>query len=73
MLKLGEFKLVDPSFTLEALENENFILKKQKGQLGTIIVLVLIAGAYFAFKYYETRMKLKRTQTPIIIRPNKKP
>jgi len=70
MLKLGEFKLVDPSFTMEALENENFILKKQKGQLGTILVFVLIGGAYFALKYFE--LKMKQAHTPIIIRPNKK-
>jgi hypothetical protein len=70
MLELGEFKLVDPSFTMKALENENVILKKQNGQLGTIIVFVLIAGAYFAFKYFE--LKMKHAQTPIIIRPNKK-
>jgi hypothetical protein len=71
MLELGEFKLVDPSFTMESLENENFILKKQKGQLEGLLVFVLIAGTYFAFNYFE--LKMKRTQTPIILRPNKKP
>jgi hypothetical protein len=45
---------------------ENISLKKQNGQLGTILVFVLIGGAYFALKYFE--LKMKQVHTPIIIR-----
>jgi hypothetical protein len=72
MIEIGDYNLVKPTFSLEALENENLSLKKQNGQLEAIVVFVLIAGGYFALKYYETRMEMKRLQTPIIIRPNKK-
>ena len=71
MIEIGDYNLVKPTFSLEALENENISLKKQKGQLKTILALVLIAGGYFALKYFE--LKMNPVQTPKIIRPNKKP
>jgi hypothetical protein len=72
MIEIGDYNLVKPTFSLEALENENISLKKQKGQVETILVFVLIAGAYFALKYYETKKEMNRLKTPIILRPNKK-
>ena len=72
MLKIGEIKLVENSFSLNQTLTENSMLKNQKSDL--VFTLVVTAGIAIAFGYlyYQAMKKEIRISIPENNNPKKK-
>jgi hypothetical protein len=72
MLKIGEIKLVENSFSLNQTLTENSMLKNQKSDL--VFTLVVTAGISIAFGYlyYQAMKKEIRISIPENNNPKKK-
>ena len=72
MLKIGEIKLVENSFSLNQTLTENTMLKNQKSDL--VFTLVITAGIAIAFGYlyYQATKKEIRISIPENNNPKKK-
>jgi hypothetical protein len=72
MLKIGEIKLVENSFSLNQTLTENTMLKNQKSDL--VFTLVVTAGftILFGYLYYQSTKKEIRISIPENNNPKKK-
>lgn len=72
MLKIGEIKLVENSFSLNQTLTENTMLKNQKSNL--VFTLVVTAGfaILFGYLYYQSTKKEIRISFPENNNPKKK-
>lgn len=64
-MEIGEFKMVEPSITLDGLELENTALKNSKNTLIAITVGTAVISLFFYARYLKIKEELKRNEIRI--------
>jgi hypothetical protein len=61
-MEIGEFKMVEPSITLDGLELENTSLKNSKNTLIAITVVTVVIGLFVYARYLKVKEELKKNE-----------
>jgi hypothetical protein len=61
-MEIGEFKMVEPSITLDGLELENTSLKNSKNTLTAIAVVTVVIGLFVYARYLQVKEQLKKNE-----------
>jgi hypothetical protein len=61
-MEIGEFKMVEPSITLDGLELENTALKNNQNTLIAIAVGTVVIGLFLYARYLKVKEQLKKNE-----------
>ena len=61
-MEIGQFKIVEPSITLDGLELENTALKNNQNTLIAIAVGTVVIGLFLYARYLKVKEQLKKNE-----------
>jgi hypothetical protein len=61
-MEIGQFKIVEPSITLDGLELENTALKNNQNTLIAIAVGTVVIGLFLYARYLKLKEQLKKNE-----------